>query len=715
DGGEETIYEWRSDVILPSPNESAVEVNASMLGLYTVSVKTIGGCEELIGFDVILRELPDVNASMDFVEACKGDTVRLQLSGALSYEFVEKNEQPFELSYLSDNEVEIIVSNDLDFSIIGTNGFGCTGIFDVKIDQISEPASVEYGGVICFGDSVELSADGGEGASYSWTPMAAFDNSNISNPIVSPTESVVYTVLITDKNGCESTHTVVVVVGVEVTADLAATPNEMCEPKPTVLSVEGSLFSEYIFYDETGAVVAENNTGQAVVIPPNTSTYTVVVANADGCTAMDEVTVTVQDMSIYLAENFIVCEDEKLTLKPIVNAPDLSYEWTPNTGIDNSNALNPIVSISETTTYTLTTTSDSGCTSSIQTSIEVAEDCVYPGDADDNGKVNMFDLFAIGLHFDKSGFARNTISNKWQGFGCYDWSETQENGKNLKYVDSNGNGTIGFEDTVALVYNFDLHQKSGGFTKGSLGDPELQFVPNFETIGPDETLEFEVWLGSDTNPVSNLYAIAFETFFDTNLIDGNSISMDYTNSSLGTLGESLLATGWINEANGRINVSLSKIDGSGVSGKVYLLSIRMRTQDVFAASNFSFNITDFGATNSNGTEVLVNVDETPSIRIDPNVVGIEENTVLTKPYTLHPSFTQNGFYISYQSHKTPLVEVTLFDLSGQKLDIWSLQRKSNSGVFKTYIDLKEKGLAAGLYLVELKVEGNIYQEKVVFY
>ncbi len=576
--------------------------------------------------------------------------------------------------------------------------------------------SVGDGGAICSGESFALFAYGNEGMTYEWSPVHSLDNPFISNPVASPTESTVYTVTIRGENDYEAQHGVAVNVLEAPMIDFIVSPEETCASDPVMLTVTPYTTNyTYDFYDENDVLVSGGNSINLLIYPSKTTTYTVIVTNADNCTAMEEVTVTVEDMPIELAENFIVCEGEILSLNPIVNSTDLSYEWFPSTGIDNPNSSNPSIAVDETITYTLITTSSLGCTNSIQTTIEVAEDCVYPGDADDNGKVNMFDLFEMGLHFGKSGFPRNTISNKWKGFGCYDWNEAQGNGKDLKYIDSNGNGKIGFEDTVALVYNFDLHQKNNGFTKGSLGDPELQFIPNFETIGPGETLELEVWLGSDTNPVTNLYAIAFETFFDTNLIDGNSITMNYENSSLGVVGENLLATGWINETNGRINVSLSKIDGNGISGKLYLLSIRMRTQDVFATSDFSFNITDFGATNPNGTEVLVNVDETPSVTIDPNVVGIEENTIIDKPYLLYPSFTQNGFYISHSLQKNPSIEVALFDLSGQKLDVLSPQIESSMGKFRSYIDLKKKGLPVGLYLVELKIEGKTYREKVVFY
>lgn len=251
--------------------------------------------------------------------------------------------------------------------------------------------------------------------------------------------------------------------------------------------------------------------------------------------------------------------------------------------------------------------------------------------------------------------------------------------------------------------------------KGKMEDPQLQFIPNFDKIEAGEMLELEVWIGSEFSPIANLYAIAFETYFNTNLIDGNSISMDYSGSSLGIVGVDLLTTGWINEANGRINVSMSKTNGAGKSGRLYLLTIRMNTNNLISPENFSFHITDFGATDPHGNELFINVNDTPTIRIEPNVVGIEDKVTDSKPYSLYPSFTQNGFYLDYLLQQSPNVKIMLFDLSGQKIGVLLHQTERSLGQFQQYIDLKEKHLATGMYIVEVEIDGKKLQEKLVFY
>lgn len=54
-------------------------------------------------------------------------------------------------------------------------------------------------------------------------------------------------------------------------------------------------------------------------------------------------------------------EGESLILKPAVTGENLSYQWLPETGLDNSNVLNPVCSAIDDTQYKLTVTTAFGC------------------------------------------------------------------------------------------------------------------------------------------------------------------------------------------------------------------------------------------------------------------------------------------------------------------------------------------------------------------
>ena len=80
---------------------------------------------------------------------------------------------------------------------------------------------------ICAGASVQLNSNisnGNNPYTYSWTPIAGLSDPTIANPVASPTSTTVYTLTVTDDDGCQDNDNVTVTVN--PTADAAMTsPN----------------------------------------------------------------------------------------------------------------------------------------------------------------------------------------------------------------------------------------------------------------------------------------------------------------------------------------------------------------------------------------------------------------------------------------------------------------------------------------------------------
>jgi len=95
------------------------------------------------------------------------------------------------------------------YTVLVTDANGCTALQSVPI---TEPppviTSVIPNQIICPGDSVQLYVNGG--ITYQWSPVTGLSNANISNPWVLITSTAVYTVIVTDINGCTGIATVVV-------------------------------------------------------------------------------------------------------------------------------------------------------------------------------------------------------------------------------------------------------------------------------------------------------------------------------------------------------------------------------------------------------------------------------------------------------------------------------------------------------------------------
>lgn len=86
---------------------------------------------------------------------------------------------------------------------ITNSDWGCTDSIHRNITVLALPPAEAQGGEACLGQTVQLLASGG--ATYEWLPGDFLDSSGVIDPISSTPETMQYTVLVTDTNGCQST------------------------------------------------------------------------------------------------------------------------------------------------------------------------------------------------------------------------------------------------------------------------------------------------------------------------------------------------------------------------------------------------------------------------------------------------------------------------------------------------------------------------------
>jgi hypothetical protein len=181
---------------------------------------------------------------------------------------------------------------------------------------------------------------------YLWSNGAT--TKNIS---VSPSSTTTYTVTVTDCSGCTATSQSTVNVNQNMTAN-AGLDKTMCLGVGTSLTtnVVGGT-PNYTYLWSPG-----NMTSQTININPSvTTTYAVTVTDALGCTATDNVIVTVANASANAGiDQIITCTNPSATLTATGGG---TYLWS-NSAITQTITVSPNVS----TTYTVTVTATNGCT-----------------------------------------------------------------------------------------------------------------------------------------------------------------------------------------------------------------------------------------------------------------------------------------------------------------------------------------------------------------
>ncbi len=168
----------------------------------------------------------------------------------------------------------------------------------------------------------------------------------LTTPLVTQT----YTVTATSSQGCTSTGQVQVDVNTSSipVAQISISNNPICEGSATNLTASGG--DSYLWSNDLG-------TTASVTVAPNVSTtYTVTVTNASGCTgvANHELTVNSKPILSISGLNFI-CQGQTTT---ITASGGDSYEWS-NAETTASITVSPLVN----TTYTVTASNSNGCTS----------------------------------------------------------------------------------------------------------------------------------------------------------------------------------------------------------------------------------------------------------------------------------------------------------------------------------------------------------------
>jgi hypothetical protein len=266
---------------------------------------------------------------------CAGTSITLSASGAQSYSWTNGVQ----------NGIAFVPNQTQTYTVTGTSAQGCTATDQVLVTVLSSP-TVNAGNdqSVCAGTSITLSASGAQ--SYSWT-------NGIQNGIAFvPNQTQTYTVTGTTAQGCTATDQVVVTV---LSAPIVNAGNDQSVCAGTSITLSASGAQSYSWTNGIQNGIA--------FVPNQTQTYTVTGTSAQGCTATDQVVVTVnQNPIINAGADVSVCQGESILLNA---SGAVSLNWS--NGVQNGTQYAP----TSTETLTVNGTDAFGCQGSDQINITV--------------------------------------------------------------------------------------------------------------------------------------------------------------------------------------------------------------------------------------------------------------------------------------------------------------------------------------------------------
>lgn len=286
---------------------------------------------------------PTVTTTTSGGTICSGNSTTITGNGASTYSWMP--------GPLSGSPVTVSPTSTTTYTVTGTATNGCTGTATRTITVNATPTVTATSSTttICSGSSVTLT--GGGASTYNWMP----GNLNGANQTVSPASTTTYTVTGTAANGCTGTATRTITVNATPTVTASASTLTVCSGSPTTLTGNGA--STYLW--NPGAL-----TGSPVTVSPTANTtYTVTGTAANGCTANNTVSISVNTLPTLTVTPTAttICSGASTTLvaSPTANS---TFSWSPTAGLSAPTSATTNASPTSTTTYVCTRTSNTtGC------------------------------------------------------------------------------------------------------------------------------------------------------------------------------------------------------------------------------------------------------------------------------------------------------------------------------------------------------------------
>ncbi|MEZ4885662.1 MAG: choice-of-anchor L domain-containing protein [Chitinophagales bacterium] len=378
DGGAGATYLWDPPTGLSSTTLGTVTASPAVTTTYSVNIVNAQGCEDEAF--VTVNVFPQINIVIDppLASVCPGEIATYNLVGAANYTFEEISGGAFQIISNANGQVQISANANASFNIVGTDVNGCTAETTAEL-QINQPITDASGDTdICEGEETPLFADGGAGATYQWDNAETLDDATSATPNASPDQTTVYTVMITDSNGCTAFESVFIQVAQPPTAQLSATPNAICPGTPVTLQAGTNTNNTYTFYDGNGNQIAQNNTGQTTVTPTIDMTYSVTVETPLGC--MDEAVATVsfnQDPVLQVQDG-TACPGGSTNMSVSGAGVGATYQWNPSNIVTCNSPSCDQVTVTPVdgnpVNFTVTGTTAAGCSGQAQATLSIQAD-----------------------------------------------------------------------------------------------------------------------------------------------------------------------------------------------------------------------------------------------------------------------------------------------------------------------------------------------------
>ena len=272
------------------------------------------------------------------------------------------------------------------------------------------------------------------------------------------------------------------------------------------------------------------------------------------------------------------------------------------------------------------------------------DNCVWPGDANGDGNVNVRDLLSIGRYIGVSGEPRavSPFGDSFEGVQVADWAESQVNGRSVGFADADGDGIISTDDISFITDNY--NKVNTLVSNDFFG---VKSIPFYMTSDQDtevgEVKEINIYAGTSKYPAIDMRGVAFSVNLPIENVDVSSIKMEFVENNFFVKGAPYVNLMHVSD-NAVVEIAGVKTNGIGStgSGLIGVLSfiiiedaegIKPQGRDP-SANNISIDLSNIIFEAADGLQYGI-----PSSSLDFTIDSAEESGEIetAKPIGIHPN------------------------------------------------------------------------------
>ncbi len=195
-------------------------------------------------------------------------------------------------------------------------------------------------------------------------------------------------------------------------------------------------------------------------------------------------------------------------------------------------------------------------------------DCVWPGDADADGKVTIKDVLAVGYCAGEVGIARQgpATDQIWYPRFSENWEKIAPgSGVNLKHIDVDGDGVV-TKDDVTLISSFYGEENSITVEENPVAsNVPIYFVSQTQNPQPGDHVVIDILLGAEPTPAIDVSGITFSLNYNTDVVVEGSFKVNFKRDSWLSYDSPVL--NFVKRPfEGKIDVAYTRVEGTMASG-----------------------------------------------------------------------------------------------------------------------------------------------------